>query len=138
MAAHTIILDVDTYYIPLQPTTPALIDAYCSFVGNTDGVTNENFQITVEDGDTITWSGRSSSMSQDSVKITEIDYEEGIHLLGDSDLSAAPGASTITGTVINGTTAQVESYIIKFDVFNGGSFRGSYAIDPKIMINPRR
>lgn len=68
------------------------------------------------------------------MQITEIDYESGINLFGTRDLYTTPNTNTVTGTIVNGTTAQVETYIIKFDIFKDGVLKSSYQIDPKIRM----
>lgn len=51
---HTIVLNVDVETIP-APTTESLnVDSYCEFVGKSDEVLNENFEIEVANGDTVT------------------------------------------------------------------------------------
>lgn len=131
MASHLISLQVNT-----QSITPTTIDANCSFEGNTNGVSNENFVIIAANGDLITWSGRSMDSVDDTVNITGINYEEGTHLFGTDDLTpTSADPFRVSGTVINADNADTESYIITFDVYNGTTKRGSYAIDPKIMIN---
>lgn len=131
MASHLISLQVNTGSI-----TASTIDANCSFEGNTNGVSNENFVIIAANGDLITWSGRSMDSVNDTVNITEIDYEDGTHLFGTDDLTpTAADPYRVSGTVINANNADSESYTIKFDVYNGTVKRGSYAIDPKIQIN---
>ncbi len=136
--AHSIILQVDTNAIPIPPTTTALIDANCSFQGNSNGVTNENFVINVANNDTITWSGISvTNPATDTVVITEIDYEDGKNLFGNSDLQAPAGAATITGTIVNAQNNDAESYVIKFAVYNSGVLKGTYQIDPKISVRAK-
>ena len=131
MASHLISLQVNT-----QSITPTTIDANCSFEGNTNGTTNENFVIIAADGDIITWSGRSMYSVDDTVNITDIDYEDGTNLFGTVDLTPTPADPyRVSGTVANASNADSESYIIRFNVYNGTTLRGSYAIDPKIMIN---
>lgn len=141
---HSIILKVDTTDIP-APTEPHdanNVDPWCSFEGQSAGVTNELFEIEAAIDDTITWSGVSTTNTADTVKITEIDYEKGTNLFGTQDLYPATGASTITGTVVNGANADVETYIIKFEVYNNNVLKSSptssvYEIDPKIKVKPK-
>lgn len=133
--AHSIVLQVNTANIPPSPTTTELIDANCSFQGNSNGVSNENFVIIAANNDTITWSGISvTNPGVDTVVITDIDYEDGKNLFGNSDLQAASGAASITGTIVNAQNNDAESYVIKFAVYNSGVLRGNYQIDPKIQI----
>ena len=92
--AHSIILKVNTSSIPAPTDPPNNVDAYCSFDGQTNGVSNENFEITVANGDTVTWSGiPDPANAADVVKITEIDYEDGTNLFGTADLSS--GTSSV-------------------------------------------
>ena len=132
---HAIVLQVNTTNIPVPPTTQDLVDANCSFLGNSNGVTNENYEITAANNDTVTWSGVSVSNPVDKVYITEIDYEDGKNLFGSSDLQAPSGQASITSTIVNAQNNDAESYVIKFAVYNNGIFRGNYQIDPKIRIN---
>ena len=138
---HAIILKVNTSTIPAPTNPPGDIDDYCSFEGQTNGVTNENFEISVNNGDTITWSGiPSPANANDVVKITKIDYESGTNLFGTSDLTPTGNANTITGTVANAHSNDVETYKIEFQVFNNNVLKSSgtssvYQIDPKIRVN---
>ena len=138
---HAIVLKVNTSTIPAPTNPPGDIDSYCSFEGQTNGVTNENFEITVNNGDTITWSGiPSPANANDVVKITKIDYESGTNLFGTSDLTPTGNANTITGTVANAHSNDVETYKIEFEVYNNNVLRSSgtssvYQIDPRIRVN---
>lgn len=138
---HAIILKVNTSTIPAPTNPPGDIDSYCSFEGQTNGVTNENFEISVNNGDTITWSGiPSPANANDVVKITKIDYESGTNLFGTADLTPTGNANTITGTVANAHSNDVETYKIEFQVFNNNVLRSSgtssvYQIDPRIRVN---
>ena len=138
---HAIVLKVNTSTIPAPTNPPGDIDSYCSFEGQTNGVTNENFEISVNNGDTITWSGiPSPANANDVVKITKIDYESGTNLFGTTDLTPTGNANTITGTVANAHSNDVETYKIEFQVFNNNVLKSSgtssvYQIDPKIRVN---
>ena len=138
---HAIVLKVNTSTRPAPTNPPGDIDSYCSFEGQTNGVTNENFEISVNNGDTITWSGiPSPANANDVVKITKIDYESGTNLFGTSDLTPTGNANTITGTVANAHSNDVETYKIEFEVYNNNVLRSSgtssvYQIDPKIRVN---
>ena len=138
---HAIILKVNTSTIPPPTNPPGDIDPYCSFEGQTGGVTNENFEITVKNGDKVTWSGVPSPANPaDVVKITRIDYEAGKNLFGNRDLTPKGNENTITGTVSNGQNNDVETYKIEFQVYNNNVLRSSgssnvYQIDPRIRIN---
>ncbi len=140
---HSIILKVNTTGIPAPENPPNNVDSYCSFVGQTNGVTNENFEISVANGDTVTWSGiPDPANASDVVKITEIDYEAGTNLFGTTDLKPIGGAATITGTIANNTTTDVETYIIKFEVYNNNILKSSggtsvYQIDPRIKMQQK-
>ena len=139
--AHSIILKVNTSSIPAPTDPPNNVDAYCSFDGQTNGVSNENFEITVANGDTVTWSGiPDPANAADVVKITEIDYEDGTNLFGTADLYPATGANIITGTIANSSKTDVETYMIKFEVYNNNVLKSSgtssvYQIDPKIKMH---
>ena len=139
MADYGIVLNVNTGSIPQTITAPDTIDNYCSFTGQVNDQTPENFNINVDNGDTLTWSGVSSSNpTTDTVPITEIDYDSGNHLFGNDDLRPATGATTITGTVTGATDPEVdyeEEYIIKFTDKKNGVLWGSYEIDPKITVS---
>ena len=138
---HAIILKVNTSTIPAPTNPPGDIDSYCSFEGQTNGVTNENFEITVNNGDTVTWSGiPSPANANDVVKITKIDYESGTNLFGSTDLTPTGNENTITGTVSNAHNNDVETYKIEFQVYNNNVLKSSgtsnvYQIDPRIRVN---
>ncbi len=135
MANHQIQLNVNTTAIP-YPATTEQTDANCSFQGQTNGVTNELFNVDVNNGDSVTWIGVSSSApTTDTVSITEIDYESGTNVFGSNDLTPESGASTISGTVSNAHDADVETYTIKFAVYKNGVLHGNYQIDPKITVS---
>jgi membrane-associated protease RseP (regulator of RpoE activity) len=140
---HSIILKVNTSGIPAPENPPNNVDAYCSFEGQTGGVTNENFEVSVANGDTVTWSGvPNPANANDVIKITEIDYEAGTNLFGTADLSPIGGAATITGTIANLTTTDVETYTIKFEVYNNSILKSSggtsvYQIDPKLKMKQK-
>ena len=133
MADHPIVLTVNTASIPASPTTTALTDQNCSF-GQTSG-SNEEYNVNVVNNDTVTWSG-STLTANHIVYITNIDYESGTNLFGNTDLTPASAGASIVGTVQNaGTAGLVDTYKILFQVYKDDVLWGSYEIDPKITVS---
>ncbi len=131
MANDNVILFVDTS-VNLNPQN---VDQYCNF-GQASG-TNEDYTTTVNVGDTVTWSGRSSSLQPPnsppvSVSITKIQYDGGSEVFQDSVLNGTGNPQTVTGTVQNNTGGEDETYTIFFTVSNQN---GTFHIDPKIQVN---
>lgn len=110
---------------------------YCNF-GQADGVSNEEFTIVANVGDTITWRGVSSSApSTDVVSVVAINYEGGKNVFGSNVLKDTPqNPGTVSGQVRYRTGDQFCKYKIMFTVTNSGTKRGgTYQIDPKIEVH---
>lgn len=108
----------------------------CNF-GQDQNISNENFTIEVNVGDSITWRGVSStSPATDIVEITKIKYAKGKNIFGKDDL--LPGKNKkISGKALSKTTAEdIYKYDISFTVTNNGTKRnGTFKIDPKIIVH---
>lgn len=131
MANYNVILFVDTSV----NLTPQNVDQYCNF-GQLSG-TNENYTTTTIVGDTVTWSGRSSSLQPPNappvtVSITKIQYNGGSDVFQASVLNGTGNPQTVQGTIQNNTGGEEESYTIFFKVSNQN---GTFNIDPKIQVN---
>ena len=73
---------VVTLFVDTQSIQKPNDSAYCNF-GQADGVSNEEFTIVANVGDTITWRGVSSSApSTDVVSVVAINYEGGKNVFG--------------------------------------------------------
>jgi hypothetical protein len=107
--------------------------ATCNF-GQAEGITNEDFTIEVNVGDSITWVGvSSSSPGTDLVNITKIKHAKGKDIFGKDLL---PGnKKNISGKVLTRATGEeTYKYEISFTVTNNGVKRnGTFHIDPKIQ-----
>jgi len=108
----------------------------CNF-GQDQNISNENFTIEVNVGDSISWRGvSSSSPATDIVEITKIKYAKGKNIFDKDDL--LPGKNkTISGKALSKTTAEdTYKYDIYFTVTNNGTRRnGTFKIDPKIIVH---
>lgn len=124
-------LKVDTGKIDKGNTS-----ASCNF-GQEAGISNEEFTIVVNVGDTVTWRGVSSSSPEtDVVNITKIKYVRGKNIFGkdldtkDTGKNQKISAKVLSSTVTEGTY----KYDISFTVTNNGVKRnGTFHIDPKIQ-----
>jgi hypothetical protein len=99
----------------------------------------EDFNISVNAGDTIIWRGVSSSNAEaDVVNVKSINYHGGDNVFDTNVLNGnTQTPEEVVGVVKTGTNSQVEKYTIKFTVFNSGNRRGgTFQIDPKITVKP--
>jgi hypothetical protein len=126
MANETVTLNVDTSV----NLTPQNVDTYCNF-GQSSG-SNEDFTTDVNVGDTVTWTGQSSTQPAVTVNITKIQYDGGSDVFGASVLNGTGSPETVEGTVENDTGGDEETYTIFFNVSNQN---GTFHIDPKILVN---
>ena len=131
MAEVIVTLTVDTSQITVQNT-----DLFCDF-GQGPGISNEDFLIQVNAGDTITWQGVSSVTPLDEVNITNINHSGGSNIFNHDKL---PGngrhPEKVSGAVRNNVKGETEKYTILFNVFNNGIRRpGIFKIDPNIQVN---
>ena len=113
--------------------TNANVDTYCNF-GQTSG-TNEDFLITINAGDTITWEGEATPSSV-NVNITKIVYEGGNNIFGGNGTVNGNGDTIkekVIGNVPSNAGGDNETYKIFFTVSNQ---RGVLNIDPKISVRP--
>ena len=127
---HYITLNVDTSTINSQN------ESSVSNFGQEEGISNEDFTISVRIGDTIIWSGESSSSPDDVVNISSINYEGGKNIFSQNRLAGNGGVpEQVVGTAVNGNVGEFIKYKISFTVLNNGIKRGgTYMIDPKIQI----
>ncbi len=126
MANQTVTLNVDTSV----NLTPQNVDDYSNF-GQPSG-TNEDFTTDVNVGDTVTWTGQSSTQPSVTVNITKIQYDGGSDVFGTPVLGGTGSPETVVGTVENDTGGDEETYTIFFTVSNQN---GTFHIDPKILVN---
>lgn len=125
---HTIILNVETGIIENSNK-----DEVCNF-GQDQSVSNEDFTITVKNGDTVRWVGFSSDApDSDKVDITSINHEGGARVFGRNKLNDTDGV--VVGIVTEGRDGDEEKYKVSFKVYNNGVKRqGTFNIDPKIKV----
>jgi hypothetical protein len=126
-----ITLNVDTGEI-----TAPTIDQFCNF-GQEEGISNEEYTIEAEVGDTIVWRGISTSSDQDQVLIVSINHQGdrgGRDIFGENRLEGTDGV--VRGTILNGTEEGTDyKYMLSFRVLNNGEARGGlFNIDPKIKV----
>ena len=126
-----------TLYVDTKAIQKPNDSEYCNF-GQGAGISNEEFTIVANVGDTITWRGVSSSApSTDTVSISAINYEGGKNVFGENvlkDSNSNPGR--VSGVVRYKTGNQFCKYKIMFTVTNSGAKRGgTFQIDPKIEVH---
>ncbi len=132
---HTITLNVDTGNI-VKPD----VNKYCDF-GQEDGITNEDYTITVNIGDTIIWQGVSMNDPEtDIVNITSINHHGGTNIFGVNILEGNEETpELVVGEVLKSTVDEGKKtykYTIKFTVLNDSVKRnGTFQIDPKIIVD---
>ena len=124
-------LNVDTGLIDKDNTS-----ASCNF-GQEESITNEEFTIVVNVGDTVTWRGVSSNSPEtDVVNITKIKYVKGKNIFGkDLDTKDKGKHQKVSAKVLSSTAVEgAYKYDISFTVINNGVKRnGTFHIDPKIQ-----
>lgn len=124
-------LNVDTGEITKDNTSTT-----CNF-GQEEDISNEEFTISVNVGDSVTWMGVSSSSPEtDVVDITKIKYVKGKNIFGkdletkDTGKQKKISAKVLSSTAVEGTY----KYDISFTVTNNGVKRnGTFHIDPRIQ-----
>jgi hypothetical protein len=136
---HYVTIHVDTDQITSQNELEV-----CYFTSESpdlDVITSEGnieeFNISVNAGDTIIWKGVSSSNPEtDVVNVTSINYHGGDNVFDSNVLNGNNETpEEVVGVVKTGTNGQVEKYTIKFTVLNNGNRRGgTFQIDPKITV----
>lgn len=127
---------VVTLYVNTAEIKKPNESAYCNF-GQTGNVSNEEYTIAVNIGQTITWRGVSSNAPDtDVVQITAINYMGGKNVFGSNVLNAAKGEGTVSGQVLYPTNGDNYKYKISFTVTtNGNKKGGTFSIDPKIEVH---
>lgn len=129
---HNVVLRVNT-----QDIQNPNVNDYCSFEGQEPGVSNEDYMIVAAVGDTVVWSGVSTSNPADQVIIESINYvgdKGGRNVFGSNRLEGQNG--TVTGVIQNSDGGTPYKYMLTFRVLNSGQARqGVYNIDPKIRVN---
>ena len=107
-----------------------------STFGQPAGISNEEFTVEAEVGDTIIWEGI-STVEGDAVLIESINHEGdkgGRDVFGKNQLDGEDGI--VRGTILNTTEAEADyKYKITFRVVREGrNRRGVYHIDPKLRV----
>jgi plastocyanin len=129
---RVIILEVNTTDIE-NPN----VNDFCNFQGQDPQVSNEDYTVEANLGDTIIWRGVSTSSPDHTVEIRAINHQGnrgGRDIFGSNKLSGENGE--VRGTIINRTEAGTDyKYKIQFRVYIDGSRkRGTFNIDPKIRV----
>jgi len=130
----------ETHYITLNVETSTINsqnESAVSNFGQGEGISNEDFEISVRVGDTIIWQGQSSSSpDKDVVNIVSINYEGAPNIFDENILKGDGGfPERVVRTVVGGKEGEFIKYKISFTVLNNGNKRqGTYHIDPKIII----
>lgn len=128
-------LYVDTSLIDNKNT-----DTSCNF-GQPEEVSNEEFTIDANVGDTVTWQGLSTNAPEtDRVNIKTINHEGGKNVFGQNVLIGDRGApEKVVGKVVSKTGDEKKDlfkYKISFTVQNNGKNRnGTFHIDPVIRVH---
>lgn len=138
---HYVTIHVDTSQITSQNELEV-----CYFTSESpdlDIITSEGnieeFNISVNAGDTIIWRGVSASNTEtDVVNVKSINYHGGDNVFDRNVINGNnQSPEEVVGVVKTGTNGQIEKYTIKFTVFNNGNRRGgTFQVDPKITIKP--
>lgn len=126
--------EIITLYVHTQTIDDKNVDASSNFDQPKD-ISNENYTVDVNVGDTVVWDGTSLDSELDEVVITQIIYTGDYNIFGKQNMKGE-GNGEVTATVENTTKGEMEIYTICFDVYNSGKIRGSYSIDPKLQVNP--
>jgi hypothetical protein len=113
------------------------VNDFCNFLGQDPGVSNEDYTIDANLGDTIIWRGVSTSSPDHTVEIRAINHQGnqgGRDIFGSNKLSGENGE--VRGTIRYRTEAgTVYKYKIQFRVYiDGRRKRGTFNIDPKIRV----
>lgn len=133
---HNIILYVDTKNINKHN-----VEDKTSFYQYHKDRSNHDFVVKVKSGDSITWSGLSTSSPNDKVIITKIEYEAESNIFGRRKLhgECCGDNGRVIGTVRSDTKGESEAYKLYFQVCegnNGGLKKKVYRIDPQIEVDP--
>ena len=134
-------------YEAIHRSQPYNIDTFCKFKENLPGVSNEDFKLSVNVGDTISWTGETFGPdSNGEINIVGIIYENGSEIFSDLDFDRDNGKKnkpmkakgTIEKTLTNPAKGHDdESYTIYFSYTDGpGNYFGTFQIDPKLEVNP--
>ncbi len=125
---HTITLNVNTEEVRKPNASES-----CDF-GQDPDISNEDFTIEANVGDTIIWEGVSSNAPDtDVVNIISINHEGGKNVFSQNVIRG--DGQTVTAVVENGDEGDEDKYAISFTVLNNGRKRnGMFRIDPKIKI----
>jgi hypothetical protein len=145
-ADATLQVNTKALYDAIHGSQPINIDNYCKFKENTPGTSNENFSISVNAGDTITWTGEPfGEGSGGEINIVAIIYEKGHEVFSEIDFTRDNGKKnkpmkakgSIEQSLPSGYKNDNESYTLYFSYTDGpGNYFGTYNIDPKIEVNP--
>ncbi|MDZ4810578.1 MAG: AidA/PixA family protein [Bacteroidota bacterium] len=133
--AETIVV---TLYVNTATIDKKNINASSNF-GQDPSITNEEFTIEANVGDTVVWEGVSANApSTDVVNIVSINYQGGKNIF-DQNILKSDGNSPekVSGVVRTKTDdGKKYKYKISFTVTNNGAKRnGIFQIDPKIFVN---
>ena len=124
---HTITLEVNTTDI-----TRSTIPENARFQGQADDVSNENFTIVVNAGDTVIWEGVSTSNPDDVVNISSINYEGGDRVFDKNRLRGNNETpERVIGIITEGRRGRENKYKLSFKMSN---HNGTFHIDPKIVV----
>lgn len=127
---HEITLYVDTTNINMQN-----LEKTCNF-GQDAGISNEDFTLLIQPGDTIIWKGVSSTNPEDKVKIHKVIYSSGTNFFDSRIIRDKEGI--VTAVVVNGQPEDYLKYDIEFKVErNGRELSDTFPIDPKLRMAHR-
>jgi len=121
-----------TLHVNTADITHNNISTTCNFgKAQKAGISNEEFTITADVGDIITWEGVAIQPSEGEITITRIIYAGGTKIFVNDEL---PGKNkVVVGTVKHSTKGKPDfKYKIFFTVNNSNP---PYKIDPKIQVN---
>lgn len=113
------------------------VNDFCNFMGQDPGVSNEDYTVEANLGDTIIWRGVSTSSPDHTVEIRAINHQGnrgGRDIFGSNRLNGEDGE--VRGTILYRTEEGTDyKYKIQFRVYIDGSRKGgTFNIDPKIRV----
>ena len=127
---------VITLYVNTSDIQNPNLNDYCNF-GQEEGISNEEYTVEANVGDTIVWVGVSTSNENDQVLIESINHQGdqgGRDIFGQNRLSGEGGE--VRGVIQSSTEGEADyKYMLSFRVLNNGEPRGGvFNIDPKIKV----
>ncbi|HEY5692554.1 MAG TPA: hypothetical protein VIS49_13950 [Cyclobacteriaceae bacterium] len=128
---------VITLYVDTARIDNQAVNASCNF-GQDPSISNEEYTVDVNLGDTVTWQGVSANApSTDVVNIVSINHEGGKNVFDQNILKGSGNPEKVTAIAKQRTDGgEKYKYKISFTVLNNGVKRnGTFNIDPKLAVH---